>query len=119
MPMPPGRDNYNMPPGGGYGPPQQGVMAYNQPRPPMMGYQGGPPPQYQSPNYGGRREEPYRQDPYRRPQLSARSRLGDRPQGRSNYSRPNDRQVGLSRSRESRSIIEYRDLDAPDDVDIF
>lgn len=92
--------DFNMPPGGYQGPPQQGMMGYNQPRPQMMGgnYQGGHP-QFNSPPYHQGREEPFRRD---------------------NYNRPRGLQSRSSRSRQDpRGIIEYRDLDAPDDMDIF
>ncbi|XP_028839213.1 serrate RNA effector molecule homolog isoform X2 [Denticeps clupeoides] len=74
----------------------QGLMAFGQPRPPVMGYGGGPP--YPPNQYGG---------------------------GRGNYDgfRGQGGYPGKPRNRmirgDPRNIIEYRDLDAPDDVDFF
>uniref|UniRef100_A0A0L8I2E3 Serrate RNA effector molecule homolog n=1 Tax=Octopus bimaculoides TaxID=37653 RepID=A0A0L8I2E3_OCTBM len=73
------------------------MLAYNQPRPPLL--YGAPPTPYVASNYG---RDNYRLD-YRR------GGIGN---------------VGLGhmkpyRRSDPRSIIEYRDLDAPEDVDIF
>ncbi|KAM8794241.1 serrate RNA effector molecule homolog [Eudromia elegans] len=87
---------HGMSPGLPY-PPQapQGMMPYGQPRPPMLGYGGGPP--YPAGPYGA---------------------------GRGNYeSFRGGGYGGKARSRlvrgDPRAIVEYRDLDAPDDVDFF
>ncbi|XP_071772735.1 serrate RNA effector molecule homolog isoform X1 [Centroberyx gerrardi] len=80
-------------------PPQapQGPMGFGQPRPPVMGYGGGPP--YPPNQYGG---------------------------GRGNYDNFRGQGGYLGKPRNNRmtrgdprNIIEYRDLDAPDDVDFF
>ncbi|KAG2468458.1 serrate RNA effector molecule homolog isoform X2 [Polypterus senegalus] len=77
-------------------PAPQGLMGYAQPRPPVLGYGGGPP--YPPNQYGG---------------------------GRGNYDnfRGQGGYPGKPRNRiirgDPRSIIEYRDLDAPEDVDFF
>ncbi|KAI4899694.1 hypothetical protein NFI96_004799 [Prochilodus magdalenae] len=86
-------------PGGPPFPPQasQGLLGFGQPRPPLLGYGGGPP--YPPNQYGG---------------------------GRGNYDnfRGQGGYPGKPRSNrmirgDPRNIIEYRDLDAPDDVDFF
>ncbi|KAL5013560.1 hypothetical protein ScPMuIL_007830 [Solemya velum] len=100
LPEHPGNKQQGGPGGPGPGP-QAGFhgpmqpMGYNQPRPPMM-YGGGGPPSYNAP-YGGGRDN-YRGDHYRRGNYSHR---------------------GFRRRPDPRGIIEYRDLDAPEDVDIF
>ncbi|XP_074898315.1 serrate RNA effector molecule homolog isoform X1 [Buteo buteo] len=79
-------------------PPQtpQGMMPYGQPRPPILGYGGGP---------------PYPPGPY--------------AAGRGNYEtfRGQGGYLNKPRSRmvrgDPRAIVEYRDLDAPEDVDFF
>ncbi|XP_003971279.1 serrate RNA effector molecule homolog [Takifugu rubripes] len=88
-------------------PPQapQGPMGYGQPRPPLMGYGGGPP--YPPNQYGG-------------------GGGGGGGGGRGNYDnfrgqggymgKPHN--MRMSRG-DPRNIIEYRDLDAPDDMDFF
>uniref|UniRef100_A0A4W6FVH2 Serrate RNA effector molecule homolog (Arabidopsis) n=1 Tax=Lates calcarifer TaxID=8187 RepID=A0A4W6FVH2_LATCA len=80
-------------------PPQgiQGPMAFGQPRPPLMGYGGGPP--YPPNQYGGGRGN------------------YDNFRGQGGYlGKP--RNIRMSRG-DPRNIIEYRDLDAPDDMDFF
>lgn len=69
------------------------MLAYNQPRPPLL--YAGPPAPYGTSNYA---RDNYRLD-YRRG-------------GVGGYAKP-------YRRPDPRSIIEYRDLDAPEDVDIF
>ncbi|XP_053908712.1 serrate RNA effector molecule homolog isoform X2 [Cuculus canorus] len=79
-------------------PPQtpQGLMPYGQPRPPMLGYTGGPP--YPPGPYGaGRGYESFR------------------GQGGGYLGKPRSRMV----RGDPRAIVEYRDLDAPEDVDFF
>lgn len=78
-------------------PPQtpQGMMPYGQPRPPILGYGGGPP--YPPGPYGGRGSY----DSFR---------------GQGGYlNKPRSRMV----RGDPRAIVEYRDLDAPEDVDFF
>uniref|UniRef100_A0A8C4P182 Serrate RNA effector molecule homolog n=1 Tax=Dicentrarchus labrax TaxID=13489 RepID=A0A8C4P182_DICLA len=80
-------------------PPQgpQGPMVFGQPRPPLMGYGGGPP--YPPNQYGGGRGN------------------YDNFRGQGGYlGKP--RNIRMSRG-DPRNIIEYRDLDAPDDMDFF
>uniref|UniRef100_A0A665WIN1 Serrate, RNA effector molecule n=1 Tax=Echeneis naucrates TaxID=173247 RepID=A0A665WIN1_ECHNA len=80
-------------------PPQglQGPMGFAQPRPPLMGYGGGPP--YPPNQYGGGRGN------------------YDNFRGQGGYlGKP--RNIRMSRG-DPRNIIEYRDLDAPDDMDFF
>ncbi|XP_078121748.1 serrate RNA effector molecule homolog isoform X5 [Sander vitreus] len=80
-------------------PPQgpQGPMGFGQPRPPLMGYGGGPP--YPPNQYGGGRGN------------------YDNFRGQGGYlGKP--RNLRMSRG-DPRNIIEYRDLDAPDDMDFF
>ncbi|KAM9348599.1 serrate RNA effector molecule homolog isoform 1-T1 [Symphorus nematophorus] len=80
-------------------PPQgpQGPMGFGQPRPPLMGYGGGPP--YPPNQYGGGRGN------------------YDNFRGQGGYlGKP--RNIRMSRG-DPRNIIEYRDLDAPDDMDFF
>uniref|UniRef100_UPI00358FDD07 serrate RNA effector molecule homolog isoform X2 n=1 Tax=Myxine glutinosa TaxID=7769 RepID=UPI00358FDD07 len=72
--------------------PQPGMMGYHQPRPPMMGFGGGPFP----PQFGGRGGF----DPFR---------------GQGGFPKPR----GRGPRGDPRAIIEYRDLDAPDDIDFF
>ncbi|MBN3318401.1 SRRTB protein, partial [Atractosteus spatula] len=76
----------------------QGLMGYGQPRPPVLGYGGGGPP-YPPNQYGGGRGN---YDSFR---------------GQGGYpGKPrNNRMI----RGDPRAIIEYRDLDAPDDVDFF
>ncbi|KAM6984535.1 serrate RNA effector molecule homolog isoform 3-T3 [Tautogolabrus adspersus] len=81
-------------------PPQgpQGPMGFGQPRPPLMGYGGGP--QYPPNQYGGGGRGNY-----------------DNFRGQGGYlGKP--RNIRMSRG-DPRNIIEYRDLDAPDDMDFF
>ncbi|KYO25871.1 serrate RNA effector molecule-like protein [Alligator mississippiensis] len=95
----------NQPPGPGQGlapglpyPPQtpQGMMPYGQPRPPILGYGGGP---------------PYPPGPY----AAGRGNY-DTFRGQGGYlNKPRNRLV----RGDPRAIIEYRDLDAPEDVDFF
>ncbi|XP_043932940.1 serrate RNA effector molecule homolog [Protopterus annectens] len=91
----------NQPPGPGQGispglpyPPQspQGLLGYGQPRPPVLGYAGGPP--YPPSPYGGRGSYDFR--------------------GQGFPGKHRNRMRG-----DPRAIIEYRDLDAPEDVDFF
>lgn len=80
-------------------PPQgpQGPMGFGQPRPPLMGYGGGPP--YPPNQFGGGRGN------------------YDNFRGQGGYlGKP--RNIRMSRG-DPRNIIEYRDLDAPDDMDFF
>lgn len=87
-------------------PPQgpQGPMGFAQPRPPLMGYGAGGPP-YPPNQYGGG---------------------GGGGGGRGNYDNfrgqggylGKPRNIRMSRG-DPRNIIEYRDLDAPDDMDFF
>ncbi|KAG7516407.1 hypothetical protein JOB18_030588 [Solea senegalensis] len=80
-------------------PPQgpQGPMSFGQPRPPLMGYGGGPP--YPPNQYGGGRGN------------------YDNFRGQGGYlGKP--RNIRMSRG-DPRNIIEYRDLDAPEDMDFF
>ncbi|XP_074467457.1 serrate RNA effector molecule homolog isoform X1 [Sebastes fasciatus] len=80
-------------------PPQgpQGPMGFAQPRPPLMGYGGGPP--YPPNQYGGGRGN------------------YDNFRGQGGYlGKP--RNLRMSRG-DPRNIVEYRDLDAPDDMDFF
>ncbi|XP_034746461.1 serrate RNA effector molecule homolog isoform X1 [Etheostoma cragini] len=80
-------------------PPQgpQGPMGFGQPRPPLMGYGGGPP--YPPNQYGGGRGN------------------YDNFRGQGGYlGKP--RNLRMSRG-DPRNIVEYRDLDAPDDMDFF
>ncbi|KAK3577793.1 hypothetical protein CHS0354_000209 [Potamilus streckersoni] len=88
----PGQNQFGTPGGGFQGPPNPNMMGYNQPRPPMMGGYGGPPPSF-GPSYGNRRD--YREEPTRR------------------YPSRNFRRS------DPRNVIEYRDLDAPEDLDIL
>ncbi|XP_054851091.1 serrate RNA effector molecule homolog isoform X3 [Eublepharis macularius] len=95
----------NQPPAPGQGlapglpyPPQgpQGLMPYGQPRPPILGYGGGP---------------PYTPAPY----AAGRGNY-DTFRGQGGYlNKPRNRMV----RGDPRAIVEYRDLDAPDDVDFF
>uniref|UniRef100_A0A3P8RZL7 Serrate RNA effector molecule homolog (Arabidopsis) n=1 Tax=Amphiprion percula TaxID=161767 RepID=A0A3P8RZL7_AMPPE len=81
-------------------PPQgpQGPMGFGQPRPPLMGYGAGGPP-YPPSQYGGGRGN------------------YDNFRGQGGYlGKP--RNIRMSRG-DPRNIIEYRDLDAPDDMDFF
>uniref|UniRef100_A0A4W5LS82 Serrate RNA effector molecule homolog (Arabidopsis) n=1 Tax=Hucho hucho TaxID=62062 RepID=A0A4W5LS82_9TELE len=80
--------------------PPQGLMGFGpgQPRPPVMGYGGGPP--YPPNQYGGGRGN----------YDNFRGQAGGYP-GKPRNNR-------MSRG-DPRNIIEYRDLDAPDDIDFF
>ncbi|KAK1882329.1 Serrate RNA effector molecule like B [Dissostichus eleginoides] len=80
-------------------PPQgpQGPMGFGQPRPPLMGYGGAPP--YPPNQFGGGRGN------------------YDNFRGQGGYlGKP--RNLRMSRG-DPRNIVEYRDLDAPDDMDFF
>lgn len=81
-------------------PPQgpQGLMGFGQPRPPVMGYGGGPP--YPPNQYGGGGRGNY-----------------DNFRGQGGY--PGKPRNNRMMRGDPRNIIEYRDLDAPDDVDFF
>uniref|UniRef100_A0A8C3B1B1 Serrate RNA effector molecule homolog (Arabidopsis) n=1 Tax=Cyclopterus lumpus TaxID=8103 RepID=A0A8C3B1B1_CYCLU len=82
-------------PGPGHGP--QGPMGFGQPRPPLMGY--GVVPPYPPNQYGGGRGN------------------YDNFRGQGGYlGKP--RNLRMSRG-DPRNIVEYRDLDAPDDMDFF
>ncbi|XP_078393111.1 serrate RNA effector molecule homolog isoform X1 [Cetorhinus maximus] len=73
----------------------QGLMGFGQPRPPVMGFGAGP--AYPPPQYGGRGAY----DAYR---------------GQGGYpGKPRNRML----RGDPRNIVEYRDLDAPEDVDFF
>uniref|UniRef100_A0A8C9VJS7 Serrate RNA effector molecule homolog (Arabidopsis) n=1 Tax=Scleropages formosus TaxID=113540 RepID=A0A8C9VJS7_SCLFO len=75
----------------------QGLLGFGQPRPPVLGYGGGPP--YPPNQYGGGRGN------------------YDNFRGQGGYpGKP--RNTRMIRG-DPRNIIEYRDLDAPDDVDFF
>ncbi|XP_056018569.1 serrate RNA effector molecule homolog isoform X2 [Ostrea edulis] len=105
----PSREQFPSPSAGYQAPPQQGMMGYSQPMaPPMRSYGSGnnAPHHYPSPGYGN---HDYRGD-YRR------SAGGYRGHFRSNLSMKRNSQ---HRRSDPRGIIEYRDLDAPDDGDIF
>uniref|UniRef100_A0A4W4H3R7 Arsenite-resistance protein 2 n=1 Tax=Electrophorus electricus TaxID=8005 RepID=A0A4W4H3R7_ELEEL len=88
-------------PGGPPFPPQapQGLMGFGQPRPPVMGYGGGGPP-YPPNQYGGGGRGNY-----------------DNFRGQGGY--PGKPRNSRMMRGDPRNIIEYRDLDAPDDVDFF
>ncbi|XP_041741699.1 serrate RNA effector molecule homolog isoform X1 [Coregonus clupeaformis] len=80
--------------------PPQGLMGFGpgQPRPPVMGYGGGPP--YPPNQYGGGRGN---YDNFR-------------GQGGGYPGKPRNNRMSRG---DPRNIIEYRDLDAPDDIDFF
>ncbi|XP_058239167.1 serrate RNA effector molecule homolog isoform X2 [Hemibagrus wyckioides] len=96
---PPGPTPGVMSPGGPPFHPQgpQGLLGFGQPRPPVMGY-GGPP--YPPNQYGGGGRGNY--DSFR---------------GQGGY--PGKPRNNRMMRGDPRNIIEYRDLDAPDDVDFF
>ncbi|XP_076024353.1 serrate RNA effector molecule homolog isoform X7 [Genypterus blacodes] len=82
-------------------PPQgpQGPMGFGQPRPPLLGYGAGGPP-YPPNQYGGGRGN------------------YDNFRGQGGYlGKP--RNISRMSRGDPRNIIEYRDLDAPDDIDFF
>ncbi|XP_021479061.2 serrate RNA effector molecule homolog isoform X1 [Oncorhynchus mykiss] len=92
--------------------PPQGLMGFGpgQPRPPVMGYGGGPP--YPPNQYGGGRGN----------YDNFRGQAGGYPGKPRNNSSPLlcILAVSFRMSRgDPRNIIEYRDLDAPDDIDFF
>uniref|UniRef100_A0A9J7X3E4 Serrate RNA effector molecule homolog (Arabidopsis) n=1 Tax=Cyprinus carpio carpio TaxID=630221 RepID=A0A9J7X3E4_CYPCA len=108
-PPPPGPGQGVLSPGGLPFPPQgpQGLMGFGQPRPPVMGYggvcffdtlTGGPP--YPPNQYGGGGRGNY-----------------DNFRGQGGY--PGKPRNNRMMRGDPRNIIEYRDLDAPDDVDFF
>ncbi|XP_016102255.1 serrate RNA effector molecule homolog [Sinocyclocheilus grahami] len=99
-PPPPGPGQGVLSPGGLPFPPQgpQGLMGFGQPRPPVMGYGGGPP--YPPNQYGGGGRGNY-----------------DNFRGQGGY--PGKPRNNRMMRGDPRNIIEYRDLDAPDDVDFF
>ncbi|RXN03320.1 serrate RNA effector molecule-like protein [Labeo rohita] len=99
-PPPPGPGQGVLSPGGLPFPPQgpQGLMGFGQPRPPVMGYGGGPP--YPPNQYGGGGRGNY-----------------DNFRGQGGY--PGKPRNSRMMRGDPRNIIEYRDLDAPDDVDFF
>ncbi|KAL2094919.1 hypothetical protein ACEWY4_009638 [Coilia grayii] len=96
-PPPPGPGQGVLSPGLPFAPQApQGLMGFGQPRPPIMGYGGSPYPPNQ---YGGGGRGNY-----------------DNFRGQGGYpGKPRNRMV----RGDPRNIIEYRDLDAPDDVDFF
>ncbi|XP_039517471.1 serrate RNA effector molecule homolog [Pimephales promelas] len=100
-PPPPGPGQGVLSPGGLPFPPQapQGLMGF-QPRPPVMGYGGGPP--YPPNQYGGGGGGRGNYDNFR---------------GQGGY--PGKPRNNRMMRGDPRNIIEYRDLDAPDDVDFF
>ncbi|KAM6969820.1 serrate RNA effector molecule homolog isoform 2-T2 [Aplochiton taeniatus] len=76
----------------------QGPMGFGQPRPPVMNFGGGPP--YPPHQYGGGGRGNY-----------------DNPRGQGGYPwKPRNNRMNRG---DPRNIVEYRDLDAPDDVDFF
>uniref|UniRef100_A0A8C1WFS5 Serrate RNA effector molecule homolog (Arabidopsis) n=1 Tax=Cyprinus carpio TaxID=7962 RepID=A0A8C1WFS5_CYPCA len=99
-PPPPPGPGQVLSPGGLPFPPQgpQGLMGFGQPRPPVMGYGGGPP--YPPNQYGGGGRGNY-----------------DNFRGQGGY--PGKPRNNRMMRGDPRNIIEYRDLDAPDDVDFF
>uniref|UniRef100_A0A8C2C895 Serrate RNA effector molecule homolog (Arabidopsis) n=1 Tax=Cyprinus carpio TaxID=7962 RepID=A0A8C2C895_CYPCA len=108
-PPPPPGPGQVLSPGGLPFPPQgpQGLMGFGQPRPPVMGYggvcffdtlTGGPP--YPPNQYGGGGRGNY-----------------DNFRGQGGY--PGKPRNNRMMRGDPRNIIEYRDLDAPDDVDFF
>ncbi|XP_042564506.1 serrate RNA effector molecule homolog isoform X2 [Clupea harengus] len=96
-PPPPGPGQGVLSPGLPFAPQApQGLMGFGQPRPPIMGYGGSPYPPNQ---YGGGGRGNY-----------------DNFRGQGGYpGKPRNRMI----RGDPRNIIEYRDLDAPDDVDFF
>ncbi|KAK2816067.1 hypothetical protein Q7C36_022338 [Tachysurus vachellii] len=97
---PPGPTPGVMSPGGPPFHPQgpQGLLGFGQPRPPVMGYGAGPP--YPPNQYGGGGRGNY--DSFR---------------GQGGY--PGKPRNNRMMRGDPRNIIEYRDLDAPEDVDFF
>uniref|UniRef100_A0A8C3NF51 Uncharacterized protein n=1 Tax=Geospiza parvula TaxID=87175 RepID=A0A8C3NF51_GEOPR len=96
-----GQCHRGLTPGGLPYPPQspQGLMPYGSPRPPMLGYGGSHP--YPPGPYGGRGSyETFR---------------GQGGAGGGYLNKPRSRMV----RGDPRAIVEYRDLDAPEDVDFF
>ncbi|XP_069776211.1 serrate RNA effector molecule homolog isoform X4 [Narcine bancroftii] len=96
QPPAPGAQAMGLTPAMGYPhPTPQGLLGFGQPRPPVMGYGAGP--AYPPPQYAGRGSY----DAYR---------------GQGGY-------PGKPRNRilrgDPRNVVEYRDLDAPEDVDFF
>ncbi|XP_064208970.1 serrate RNA effector molecule homolog isoform X1 [Anguilla rostrata] len=96
-PPPPGPGQGVLAPGLPFPPqPPQGLLGFAQPRPPVLGYGGGPP--YPPNQYGGGRGN------------------YDNFRGQGGYpGKPRNRMI----RGDPRNIIEYRDLDAPEDVDFF
>lgn len=93
-------------PGAAFGAPPQNMMGYNSHRghPMMRPYGGGGAPYYQQqPMFGGQRRDSYNNGRDR--EDSRRSQAPSRPYHR--------------RGGDPRRIIEYRDLDAPEDVDFL
>uniref|UniRef100_A0A671QS47 Serrate RNA effector molecule homolog n=1 Tax=Sinocyclocheilus anshuiensis TaxID=1608454 RepID=A0A671QS47_9TELE len=105
-PPPPPGPGQVLSPGGLPFPPQgpQGLMGFGQPRPPVMGYGGVQPvlggPPYPPNQYGGGGRGNY-----------------DNFRGQGGY--PGKPRNNRMMRGDPRNIIEYRDLDAPDDVDFF
>ncbi|XP_060555342.1 serrate RNA effector molecule homolog [Ruditapes philippinarum] len=102
---PPGPQGQQYPNPGGYGPPH---MGYNS-------HRGGGGPHMMRGGYGG---NPYhqQQQPYSRREPREQhnnNREREEPRRQNSYSRP------FSRGSDPRRIIEYRDLDAPEDVDFL
>ncbi|XP_060718558.1 serrate RNA effector molecule homolog isoform X2 [Tachysurus vachellii] len=94
--FPPGVMSPGGPPFHPQGP--QGLLGFGQPRPPVMGYGAGPP--YPPNQYGGGGRGNY--DSFR---------------GQGGY--PGKPRNNRMMRGDPRNIIEYRDLDAPEDVDFF
>lgn len=96
QPPTPGAPALGLTPAMGYPhPTPQGLLGFGQPRPPVMGYAAGP--AYPPPQYAGRGAY----DAYR---------------GQGGYpAKPRNRML----RGDPRNIVEYRDLDAPEDVDFF
>ncbi|XP_077867371.1 serrate RNA effector molecule homolog [Saccoglossus kowalevskii] len=98
----PGREGFNMGPAPGFqGPPQQGMMGFGQPRPPVM--------------YGANQGQYGVSGGY-----SNRGGFDQYPRGAQTYP-PKPRNRGSFRGSrgDPRELIQYRDLDAPDDMDFF
>ncbi|XP_070533414.1 serrate RNA effector molecule homolog isoform X2 [Ptychodera flava] len=103
---PGGREGFNMGPSPGYqGPPQQGMMGYGQQRHPGM-FGGGAGPGFGTPGYGGRAGY----DAYSRGAQTYPQKQRSRSHISSSHRGPRN---------DPRELIQYRDLDAPDDMDYF
>lgn len=95
-----GTDNFSIPPGSFHGgPPPHGMMGYNHPRPPFFqGRRGAM----------GHANYPYQRRDFFRPDFRPRDRGNFQPRRDGNRMRP-----------DPRGLIEYRDLDIPEDNDIL